>query len=199
VFRPIASVHSEPESNSTYLTRLKKKNPNIKLSSFFKHKTLSFLSKIQEESSNSKLILFKQSCLYYRTNEFNKTTMSKKTLVDAVYNHALNSSRPITRKLAGELCHTVFETIVQQLNKTGRFAYPGFGVFNIRHVKARTFYKLPKEKGTSVDRSNPANKVERPAHNVVRFRSATALKEVAYDSKTPAKKDKKEKKEKAVA
>jgi len=64
--------------------------------------------------------------------------MSKSGVVEELWKHAnrrleSHGHKPISRKLAGELCEGVFDYIKKSLKKTGRFAYPSFGSFTVRY------------------------------------------------------------------
>lgn len=60
--------------------------------------------------------------------------MTKAELIEAV---AKQSNGALTKKAAGEVVESLFDTIAKAVKKEGRFAYPGFGTLSIRNRKAR--------------------------------------------------------------
>lgn len=60
--------------------------------------------------------------------------MTKSELIEAV---AKQSGGALTKKAAGALVETVFDTVGSAVKKNGKFAYPGFGTFTVRARKAR--------------------------------------------------------------
>jgi len=60
--------------------------------------------------------------------------MTKAELIVAV---AGQYNGTITKKMAGEIVDTMFDTIRKAIKKESRFSYPGFGTFTVRTRKAR--------------------------------------------------------------
>lgn len=60
--------------------------------------------------------------------------MTKAALIEAV---AKQSNGKLTKKAAGEVVESMFDSIVKAVKKEGRFAYPGFGTLNVRSRKSR--------------------------------------------------------------
>lgn len=60
--------------------------------------------------------------------------MTKAELIETV---ASKSGGNLTKKAAGELVDSVFETLAVAIKKEERFSYPGFGTFTVRKRQAR--------------------------------------------------------------
>lgn len=60
--------------------------------------------------------------------------MTKAELVDKIY--GLNFD--LNKREAEHLINAAFEVIRDEIAKSGRFSYPGFGTFSVRTRKART-------------------------------------------------------------
>ena len=58
--------------------------------------------------------------------------MTKKALIESVYNVARAQNVNVSKKLAGVLVEDVFATIEKQLQETGRFSYSGWGSWRVR-------------------------------------------------------------------
>ncbi len=61
------------------------------------------------------------------------STMTKAELLDAIS----KKNPEMTKKQVGEVVEAVFDTLGTAIKKNGRFAYAGFGTFEIRKRKAR--------------------------------------------------------------
>lgn len=60
--------------------------------------------------------------------------MTKAELVAAVQS---NCDCDLSKKAVVDIVDCVFETIAKDIKKSKRFAYPGFGTFNVKKRKAR--------------------------------------------------------------
>ncbi len=60
--------------------------------------------------------------------------MTKAELVEAM---AKQSKGALTKKAAGQVLDSLFDTIMKTVKKEGRFAYPGFGTLSVRTRRAR--------------------------------------------------------------
>ena len=89
--------------------------------------------------------------------------MTKAELVEKLYN---KYNGQITKKLVGELIDGVFENVALSVKKEQRFAYPGFGTFQIRHRRPR--------KGRN---PQTGEVIKIKASKTVGFRPARALKD----------------------
>jgi DNA-binding protein HU-beta len=89
--------------------------------------------------------------------------MKKQDFINAVHG---NTDLDLSRKVMGEVIDTTFNEITNLLKEeTGKFTYPGFGTFNIRHRAEREGVKP----GTTT-------KITIPASNTVGFKVATGWK-----------------------
>ncbi len=61
--------------------------------------------------------------------------MTKADLINAV---ADGSGDGLSKKGVEKIVDCVFETVSDAISKEGRFAYPGFGTFTVKHRAART-------------------------------------------------------------
>ncbi len=62
--------------------------------------------------------------------------MTKAELIDRVAN-AISKSTEISKKATGQIIDLTFAEVAKALKKEKRFAYPGFGTFNVKTRKAR--------------------------------------------------------------
>lgn len=92
--------------------------------------------------------------------------MTKKELIDAVYEAAQNKGIEITKKDTATLVGEVFTQSTAALEDEGRFSYPGFGTFTIKERAART--------GRNPRTGEP---MEIAASTTVKFKPAPLLKE----------------------
>ena len=88
--------------------------------------------------------------------------MTKAELVAAVQS---NAGEDLSKRALEEIINCTFQIIAKDIKKTKRFAYPGFGTFNVRKRKAR------------IGR-NPqtGEKLKIKASKTVRFKPAPGLK-----------------------
>ena len=92
--------------------------------------------------------------------------MKKQDFINAVYD---NANLELSRKLTGEIIDTTFNEITNILTANeGKFTYPGFGTFNIRHRAARV--------GVKPGSGANGPKIQIPASNTVGFKVATGWK-----------------------
>lgn len=89
--------------------------------------------------------------------------MTKAELINKI---ASNYEGQLSKKMVGQLVDTVFETISKTIKKEKRFAYPGFGTFEVRTRKAR--------KGRN---PQTGETIKIKASKTVGFRPAKAMKE----------------------
>lgn len=61
--------------------------------------------------------------------------MTKAELIDAVY--ATKGTPALTKNATAEVVDAVFEALKTSIRKDGRFSYPGFGTFNVKHRQAK--------------------------------------------------------------
>ena len=88
--------------------------------------------------------------------------MTKAELINEI--HARTGGEH-TKKLVGELVDATFDVLADAVRE-GRFSYPGFGTFKIKHRKAR------------VGRNPRTNeKIQIPASKTVGFKPAPKLKD----------------------
>ena len=59
--------------------------------------------------------------------------MTKVDLISAVQ----KANKNLSKRAVEEVMDTTFNTLSKAIKKESRFAYPGFGVFTVRHRKAR--------------------------------------------------------------
>ena len=92
--------------------------------------------------------------------------MTKKDLIDAVYERALEVNIDLTKREAEDVIEAVFDIFAKELAEQGKQAFPGFGTFTKKHRKAR-------------QGRNPKNgeAIEIPASNTVSFKPAPTLKD----------------------
>jgi DNA-binding protein HU-beta len=88
--------------------------------------------------------------------------MTKAELIDSVKDSAPAN---MSKKDAAALVDSVFDTLRSAISSDGRFSYPGFGTFTVRHTKAR-------------EGRNPQTgaKLQIPAGKKVNFKAAPAFK-----------------------
>ena len=88
--------------------------------------------------------------------------MTKGELLDAV----AGKNPDLTKKQVGEVVDALFDTLGSVIEKEGKFAYAGFGSFDVRTRSARTG-------------RNPqtGKEIQIPASKTVGFKPAKALKE----------------------
>jgi DNA-binding protein HU-beta len=60
--------------------------------------------------------------------------VTKSELIDVIQKSHGNLSKATIE----EIMDSTFSTLAEGIKNGGRFAYPGFGVFNLRHRRART-------------------------------------------------------------
>jgi len=121
---------------------------------------------------------------------------NKQALVEAVWRQAAisNSGTPISRKFAKELTETIFDTIKTSLKEKGRFTYPYFGTWMVKHRSARSYFGMKRGLTGKMELDKTA-RVEKPGQNVVRFRTAKVLKNQANEFKPAERRKRGEKKE----
>ena len=92
--------------------------------------------------------------------------MKKQDFINAIHE---NANLDLSRKLTGEIVDTTFNELTNLLTTNeGKFTYPGFGTFNIRHRAAR--------EGVKPGTGKNGPKIQIPASNTVGFKVATGWK-----------------------
>lgn len=88
--------------------------------------------------------------------------MTKQQLIDAV---KTQGPEGLTKKDTAAIVDAVFSTLRGAITDDGRFSYPGFGTFTVKHRKAR-------------DGRNPrtGSPIKIPASKTVGFKPAPAFK-----------------------
>ncbi len=87
--------------------------------------------------------------------------MTKGELVNAVH----SNNGDLSKKAMEEIVDSIFQIIAKDIKKSKRFAYPGFGTFNVRARKAR--------KGRN---PQTGEVIKIKASKTVRFKPAPTLK-----------------------
>ena len=88
--------------------------------------------------------------------------MTKAELLEAI----ANKNPDLTKKQVNQVVDAVFSTMTTAIKKQGKVAFPGFGSFEMRKLKART--------GRNPQTGEP---IKIKASKTVRFKPAKALKD----------------------